>query len=137
MATKKIILFLIPIILLGFYGYSKTASESANPPRVVVEPEVYDFGEISVDEVVHRNFEIKNKGTGKLKIKRVATSCGCTRAKVKEKIIAPKESTTLRVTYEPALMSSHTEGKVKRFVYLQTNDPRNPQVEVTIKAIVK
>lgn len=136
---KKIILILVPILLLGAYGYFQATGKiiDGDYPVAVVEPSYYDFGEMAMEDVVEYDFVLRNEGEGVLEVRNIATSCGCAKAELEENIIAPGESTILKVIYEPALMSSHTRGEGERIVYLRTNDPVNPQVEVKIKAYVK
>jgi len=55
----------------------------------------------------------------------------------KEKI-EPGETAELLVTYDSGAMGRSVIGKrVERFVYIKSNDPQSPQVEVRIEANVK
>ena len=55
----------------------------------------------------------------------------------RDKSIAPGVSADLKVTFDPAVMKNNPDlGKVTRVVYIKSNDPANPEVEVTINALV-
>jgi len=88
---------------------------------------------------VEYTFKIKNLGNKVLEIKKTATSCACTSAEVEKKILKPDEEIDLNVIYNTRLMgdSPHAKGEQERIIYLKSNDPVNPQVEVIIHAYVK
>ncbi len=68
----------------------------------------------------------------------MATSCACTSAKVTKEKIAPGKEADLNVTYDTGAMSGpHGKGSQERIIYIKSNDPINPQAEVTIKAYVR
>ncbi len=68
----------------------------------------------------------------------MATSCGCTTAKVSKEKINPGEEIELQVSYDTGAMSGdHARGEQERIIYIKSNDPINPQVEAMIYADVK
>lgn len=144
MKNFKVVLF-FGIILLVFaaFGYSKAVpnspgQNSGQGPRIVIEPESWDFGEVEFGKVVEKEFSLKNEGNEKLEINRVSTSCGCTKAEVDKKELEPDEEGRLLVTYDSGAMGKTIIGKrLERFVYLRSNDRNSPQVEVIIYARVK
>lgn len=92
----------------------------------------YDFGKIpQFGGIVSTKFEVKNKGDSDLEITSISTSCGCASAELDELVIAPGESSILTVTFDPDF---HEEpaGRFSRTVFLETNDPTNPEAEVKI-----
>lgn len=140
----KLSVFIILGIILGLavYGYFKAvpapSSQLENWPKIEITPTSFDFGEIEYGEVAEHVFNLKNLGSETLEIKRLSTSCGCTTAEVDKEVISAGEQTRLKVIYNTGLMSgSHAKGKQERIIYIKTNDPVNPQVEVTISAYVK
>lgn len=140
----KISIFVVLGIVLGLavYGYSKAVSPPSDQvesrPQIEITPSSFDFGEIEYGTVVEHIFDLKNLGSETLEILRLSTSCGCTSAEVDKEVIPAGEQTSLKVTYNTGLMSgSHAKGKQERIIYVKTNDPVSPQVEVTISALVR
>jgi hypothetical protein len=139
---KFLFVFLIFIISVpALYGYFKATSAPKNQgtlPKIEITPRSFDFGTAKYGEVLETTFQIKNLGNQTLEIKRVATSCACTKGRVDKKRLSPGEETELFVTYETGAMSGpYAKGEQERIVYVKSNDPKNPQVEVIIKAVVK
>ena len=126
---------------LAVFGYFKAIPEIENQtgdfPKIEITPKIFDFGEINYGNVVSYGFKVKNSGEGVLEIKRVATSCACTTAKIAKEKIEPGEEVELLVTYDSDAMPLHGSGREERIIYLRSNDPANPQVEVRIYANVR
>jgi hypothetical protein len=135
---------ILGLLILGLagYGYFKSMPGVKNPampkPQIEIAPESFDFGDISFGQVVNYTFKVKNLGNEILEIKRVATSCPCATAKINKESFQPGEEGELLVTYDTAAMGrgSHGKGKQERIIYVKSNDPEKPQVEVTIRANV-
>lgn len=132
-------LVVLGLAVLGYFKATPSAeNQTENLPRIEISPQDFDFGDIDYGQVVEYSFKIKNLGKEILEIKRVATSCACTTAKVTQEKISPGEETDLIVAYDTGAMGgSHGEGKQERIIYVKSNDPINPQVEVMIYANVK
>lgn len=153
---KKIITIILPVVLIvggiSFFlmNYSPGRSNSGQP-RIEIPETEYDAGIVFMSDgkVVH-TYEIKNVGTGDLKIDRIWTSCMCTTAKLKvgdkesgefgmhsnplfwSEKIAPDQIGYLEVTFDQAFHGPEGTGKITRAVYLSTNDPQEKQVEVRL-----
>lgn len=139
----KIWIFLILILLISIagYGYFRATpgakNQTDNLPKIEITPESFDFGNVQYGQIVKYTFLVKNIGQETLEIKRVATSCGCTKAEIAQKKIEPGEEAKLLVTYDTGAMSgSHAQDKQERIIYVKSNDPVNPQVETMIYANV-
>lgn len=145
MSKKNIIIVLIVMVVLGLgaVGYFRAVpgleNQTNDRPQIEVSPQTFDFGEIQYGTIAKHRFKIKNSGKQNLEIKKVATSCACTSAEVGKKILEPNKETNLDVTYNTGLMgdSPHAKGEQERIIYIKTNDPINPQVEVIIHAYVR
>ena len=141
--NKKIILVSLLVILgIAIYGYLKSVPAAENPtadaPKIEITPQSFDFGEIKYGEIAEYTFKVKNSGKEVLEIKRVATSCGCTTAKVSPDKIEPGQTADLLVSYDTGAMSgSHGRGKQERIIYVKSSDPANPQVQAMIYATVQ
>jgi hypothetical protein len=101
-------------------------------PRIVVEPEGYDFGRALQQKTLTKEFSIRNLGTDELVIENVSTTCGCTAAVPGEKAIKPGGSTPLHVE----LQTRAATGKIERTVLVRTNDPEKGVYEVKVQADV-
>ncbi len=144
MKQRNIFLILLFIGVVGFfiYGYFKAIPEVNNEresiSQIEATPISHDFGEIEYGDVMEYTFKIKNTGDEVLEIKRLSTSCGCTTVKIDKEQIDSQEEVNLYVTYDSGAMSgSHAKGDQERIIFIKTNDPINPQIELIINAYVK
>jgi len=86
-----IIAFLVSIAVIGgvaFLFSKKSSGDTQIPPTEVLgltaNPQSYDLGSVPINGgIVSRDYEIKNTTSGKLTLKKIATSCMCTQARVK------------------------------------------------------
>lgn len=118
---------------------AKASGEREQPSSgdwIKVTPAEWDFGKVKSTEVVTHSFEIKNAGSGVLKISTITTSCGCTTAKAASMSLKPGESTELIVTYNPGHHSSITPGPARRLIYIDSNDPSAPEIKIPVTAFV-
>ncbi|MGB9892894.1 MAG: DUF1573 domain-containing protein [Candidatus Saccharicenans sp.] len=127
MVSQKSRLSFCWFMLLLLSLYSLALAQAGNP-KVIFKEQQWNFGQIKQGEVVSHEFIFKNEGTTPLKVNRVSTSCGCTAALVSEKEIAPGKEGRLKVTFD----SHGYAGKVIKYIYFESNDPRTPQVELSI-----
>ncbi len=108
------------------------AADDTKAPRIRVEPEAFDFGNVLPGKTLRKEFTIRNFGNAPLELENVSTTCGCTAALAGAKTVEPGGSTPLRVTFETRRFS----GKVERKVLVRSNDPKTPLVEVKLGATV-
>lgn len=122
------LLFLIlPIILAACAG---------GKPRLAVEVESFDFGEVVNGDVVTRDLEVRNEGTAPLVVEAVTTSCGCTRATLDTMTIPAGGRATLHIEYDSGAHGPEETGKITRQIFIATNDPQRPEVVVTFESTV-
>ncbi len=105
-------------------------AEDAPAPRIRVDPQDFDFGNVLPEKTLRKEFTIRNFGSAPLEVESVSTTCGCTAALVGKKTVAPGGSTPMQVTFETRRFS----GKVERKVLVRSNDPKTPLVEVKLAA---
>ena len=117
------------ILLIGLLAVVLAACGGS--PTLAVLPATYDFGEIAADAPVTTTLQVSNTGQGKLTIDSITTSCGCTTAKVDETELAPGAVTNLTIAFDPQAHPG-LYGPLLRMVYLQSNDPAQPEVEVPV-----
>jgi len=107
------------------------AQAAEGGPRITFDKVVYDFGEIGPETRHTGKFEFKNTGDAPLKIVRVRSCCGVATRGVKSgQIYAPGESGALELDYTA---TSHP-GSMSRKLHIQSNDPKQSVVTLTIKA---
>jgi len=78
-----------------------------------------------------------DKSTPPLKITRVSTSCGCTKASVEKEELGAYESTTVNVSFDPAVHKDDTDlGDLTRTIYIGTDNPNYQNLESKFTATV-
>lgn len=114
-------------------------------PQLVLEPRSFDFGELRKRQgIVKKIVTISNKGTDKLIIKNIRTSCGCVNVSLKtgeekspffstsgaapgwQTVIDAGKSGVLEITVD-LQHSSVKPGKLIREVQIFSNDPLYPE----------
>lgn len=60
--------------LIGSVYYKAAASPRADKPRVVIEENRYNFGEVFKGEALHHTFRVRNTGTATLQLSEAAIS---------------------------------------------------------------
>jgi hypothetical protein len=112
---------------------SKTAAEPNGPPsKITFEEPIHDFGNVAPGSLTMCKFKFANKGEGVLKISDVTKTCGCTVFTLDKKEYAPGEEGTIDVGYN----ADKGSGIRTRHLYVMSNDPVNPRIELTIKATI-
>ena len=110
------------------------AACGSSPPRIVVEPASQDLGE-RPQEPLELSYTVRNEGGSPLQIEKVSTSCDCTTAAVESDTIPPGGSAKLRVTLDPT--EDNIYGNLLRVIYLRSNDPAAPEVEVEFRVTIR
>jgi hypothetical protein len=108
------------------------AEPNGPPPKIVFEQTTYDFGAVAPSSQNPCNFKFANKGEGVLKITEITKTCGCTVPTLEKKEYAPGEEGSIGVIYN----ADRTSGSRTRHLFVLSNDPVNPRVELTIKASI-
>jgi hypothetical protein len=92
----------------------------------------HDFGKMPSGKSASFEFIITNIGDALLQIKEVRESCNCSKARVPKWRLAPNESTSIQVNFNPIGML----GNVHKSVTIISDDPANPKAELTFGASV-
>lgn len=122
----KAVLVLLAIILIS------GCTTGDGPPKIELSVNSFDLGDINPAEGIREEtFSIRNSGGQPLTIFSVSTSCGCTEAEVESTEILPGEQTKLTVNYDPSVHPGLV-GKIKRIVYIKSNDPKRKEVELVL-----
>jgi hypothetical protein len=104
------------------------AATAAHPKAVAVDP-IKDAGPVAKGEKLNEDFDIRNDGNAPLEITEVKPACGCTVASF-DKSVAPGKSGKVHVVLETVTFT----GPIAKGVTVFTNDPGNPQIELTVRA---
>jgi Protein of unknown function (DUF1573) len=121
------------VVLLAAFGVYSLVIKGA--PQIKVTPAFMDLGDVT-KEGFNYTFTVSNTGSKELVINRVSTSCGCVLATIESEVIMPDEETGLFVTYNPKLMGEVVKGKVKKIIFIKSNDPEMPEIEIKLTANV-
>ncbi len=160
---KKFVLSVIVVIvaIFGLMFFSKPYQKenlgggSALASPFVSSEKIYDFGTISMKNGdVEKIFRVVNSADKDINLKKVTTSCMCTKAYVfgargekgpfgmpgmgyvppANEIIKAGQSVDIKVVYDPNAHGPAGVGPIDRFVYLE--DESGGVVELEIKALV-
>lgn len=152
--TLFIVIGILVFIIGGFYLINREPSASSvpdsklaavNSDQISISPETYDIGKVIMkDGNITREYEIKNDADNPLRIKKISTSCMCTKAKIEvgdkksrnygmemqgdanpiiNFDIPAKTTAKLVVTFDPAAHGIEGVGKIERSVYITFLDP--------------
>jgi hypothetical protein len=108
------------------------STASASTPRIVCAEPMHDFGTVDGKSPASHTFTIRNEGDADLVIKKIHAPCGCTTFRLQNKTLAPGATLELPVT----LSLSGRKGPQQKSVYLETNDPAAPTLQLTMRGIV-
>jgi len=105
-------------------------------PKIQIPETDYDFGTIGPQDVVERDFIIRNVGEAPLTISRAYTTCGCTTADLSASIIQPGQVATVKLIFDAGFHD--TAGQtVRRGLIIENNDPTHSQAEIWTQASVR
>jgi hypothetical protein len=108
-----------------------TVGTVAHGKAVAVDP-IKDVGTVAKGDKVTQDFTIRNDGAAPLAITEVRAACGCTVASY-DRTIAPGQVGKVHVTVDTVTFT----GPIAKGVTVFTNDPDNPQIELTVRAKVE
>lgn len=104
---------------------------------VDLSPTTASLGTVIYGDVIKLSYVLTNYAPLPLKITRVSTSCGCTKASVEKDELGAYESTQVNVTFDPAVHKDDTDlGDLTRTIYVETDNPNFPSLESTFTATV-
>lgn len=127
----RAILGIVAAALLAGGGW--TAWTATARPHIVITPSAVDFGPIAERRTMQ--VEVRNAGRAPLRVLAVTSSCGCTVPAIGATTVAPRTTTQLAITFDPVAHGPQA-GPARHSVYIRTNDPRTPEVEIEVSAVV-
>jgi hypothetical protein len=125
---RRPLVSLIACSALLLVAFAALAAPTVSVPR----PE-HSFGTVFQGENVRHVFAFTNTGDARLTIDKVTSSCGCTAALASSNTLDPGQSGEIQTTFD----STRFRGEVKKTVYLYTNDPAQPMIQLYLKGTVQ
>lgn len=108
------------ILLFSFSAFAQIevgGSKDGKPaPKVWMETNTYNFGNVPLGTPVSITFELKNTGNAPLVITKAEPTCNCTLVDYTKTEIAPGEKGYVKATYDAAIM-----GKFDKRVFVYSN----------------
>jgi hypothetical protein len=129
-SRKAVIAVAAAVVVVGA-GW--VAARAAARPRIVISAPSVDFGSVAERKTSH--LTVRNAGRAPLRVLTITTSCGCTTAQIGATEITAGASTELSITFDP-LAHGPQAGPAQHAVYIRTNDPRTPEAEIEVRAVV-
>ncbi|MBA7511037.1 Cell division coordinator CpoB [subsurface metagenome] len=103
-------------------------------PSIYFPEDSWDFGEITPDELPTHIFKFENTGDEILIIKGTKVSCeSCIDSIVSSRELNPGEIGELEITVNSLDMI----GRFTKRIYVESNDPVNPQAVITVSGFIK
>ena len=104
---------------------------------VGIYPDSRDLGVVAYGEVARTEFTLTNFTPQLLKITRVSTSCGCTKAEAEQTELQPYKSTAVKVLFDPAVHGEDSDmGDLTREIYISTDNSDFARVTAQISVNV-
>jgi hypothetical protein len=130
---KKIPISILLTVMISVFVYSGTLCFSEKGPAIKFEELKRDFGNKKMGEVLKHKFRFENVGDEPLVIHRIRTTCGCTAAILQKKELDPGEKSEIEITFN----TRGYYGEQNKFIYVDSNDPRQSTVQLMISASIE
>lgn len=121
---------LMAILLFSFNFFFPLAIDQ---PKITFKETIKSFSKVKEGTKLRHEFVFTNTGNAPLIIKRVTTSCGCTAALASEDKIMPGKEGKISVQFD----TRGYFGQVTKQVYVESNDPLEPQKVLEIQAEIE
>ncbi len=102
-------------------------------PKVEIVQDFFNFDTVAKGKKVSATFQINNSGEGNLIIRKIETTCTCTKYFVTERVVPSGKSMTLNVEYS----TMGSTGLQRKFVRIFCNDPTHFVVEFVVQGYVE
>jgi hypothetical protein len=102
-------------------------------PRISFDQTTCNFGAIYQGEKVVHRFTFTNTGETTLTVTGVRSGCECVTAELTKRALRPGESSSVRVDLD----SKGYRGSVLKSVWVGSNDPTRPEIELKMSGTVR
>lgn len=109
-----------------------TLSREGDQPKAVVEETSYPFGRLALGAYGNHDFTVRNDGKAPLKLAKGETTCRCTSFTLATKEIAPGESASIHLEWQPKDVSP----EFAQSAAIWTNDPETPRIDLKVEGSV-
>jgi hypothetical protein len=120
------------LCLVSIFLACLTGTLACAAPNLQVREPGFDFGEVFQGDKVLHVYQFSNQGDQDLLIDRVSSSCGCTAVLVSSKNVPPGARGELQANFD----SSRFRGEVSKTIYLYSNDPARPVMQLHLQGKV-
>ena len=124
------------VLFLALLGLLALAACSGGEPQIDLETTRLELGDVPNGQVVGRDVTVQNAGSQTLVVQEISTSCGCTSATLEPMQLAPGESGVLHIEFDSGAHGEELRGPLVRQVFLNSNDPAQPEATVELAANV-
>lgn len=115
-------------------GVKNTApTPEGKRPKAVLQETKHDFGVMASHKKGLYKFKISNGGNAPLTLSKGATSCKCTLAELDKTSLAPGESSEITLEWS----GKDYSDKFQQTATINTNDPENSQISLTIAGQIR
>ncbi|MCS7306410.1 MAG: DUF1573 domain-containing protein [Thermoguttaceae bacterium] len=123
-----------PMVLIhGAKSPSELPVEGQALPKLVVENTEHNFGVLDADVTRRHAFVFRNEGEGPLTLTAGTTTCRCTLLDLRQTEIPPGSSTEVVIEWN----TKNQSGPYRQTATVYTNDPKHPEVILTILGEVR
>jgi hypothetical protein len=131
--TLSLIVVAMAIFVVSVYrvrSHLRELGQLRGQPVLQVKRTEWDFGTLDRAAVLQAQFPVSNRGTRRLVINRLGSSCSCTGLDNETLIVPPRTTATLRASLDSAQFS----GPVRIELHYATSDPRRPRLTLALLA---
>lgn len=108
----------ILFILFSLNSCTNEKSKSNEIALIKIDQKEFNFGKATLKDTIVHTFKIKNVSDIDLKIKKVATSCGCTNIGISDSIASKNEYIHFKVQYIP---NKNDFGEITNSLVVESN----------------
>jgi Protein of unknown function (DUF1573) len=102
-------------------------------PRLMLPPEILDFGRFKTNTIVEKQVTFSNSGKKELMIRSIQSNCQCLVATMNKMSIAPGKSEVLTIQFNGA----QRKATQQKFITIYSNDLVNPVQRIAIGAYIE
>lgn len=114
-------------LAISFSGPARSAGA-----LLVLPANVRDLGRMPASRELHVPFQIGNAGTRRLVLNELDLECCCGDHALRTILVAPDKTVEIQVPFHTRCET----GLVERIVSFTTNDPAQPRLDLTVRAMV-